>query len=115
VQSNHNDEKIASLVKGFFQKFHADDFLQNLFKDHDSERYQHHPETFYAHSFGDHQYSTEEIAKAHKNLSVSEEHFESMVNHFVSTLDENGYGAEEQTRVREVLNGYKKEVVGRSS
>lgn len=108
----NSDEKMASLVKGFFHKIHADELLNNLLKDHDQERIQHHPQTFYSHGFGEHQYTNHEIADAHKNLSISDEHFESMVNHFITTLEENGYGEEERNKVRQVLSGYKKDVLG---
>lgn len=116
MQQNHafDNEKLDSLVKGFFHKIHADELLHNLFKDHDQERIQHHPQTFLSHGFGENQYSQTEIADAHKQLSISNEHFESMVNHFISTLDENGYGEEERNKVREVLRGYKNDVIGKA-
>jgi hemoglobin len=116
LEKNHafDDAKMSELVKGFFHKIHADELLNNLFKDHDRERIQHHPQTFYSHGFGQNQYSNQEIAEAHKNLTISDDHFESMVNHFITTLDENGYSNEDRSKVREVLNGYKKDVLGNS-
>jgi hemoglobin len=116
LQQNNafDNEKLNSLVKGFFHKIHADDLLQNLFKDHDQERIQHHPQTFLSHGFGENQYSQTQIADAHKQLSISDEHFESMVNHFITTLDENGYSEEERNKVREVLRGYKNDVTGKA-
>ncbi|CAG9610267.1 group I truncated hemoglobin [Pseudoneobacillus rhizosphaerae] len=116
MQQNNafDNEKLNSLVKGFFHKIHADDLLQNLFKDHDQERIQHHPQTFLSHGFGENQYSQTEIADAHNQLSISDEHFESMVNHFITTLDENGYSEEERNKVREVLRGYKNDVTGKA-
>jgi hemoglobin len=109
-----SDLNMGELVKGFFHKIHADEFLNNFFKDHDQERIQHHPETFYHHGFGENHYSNHEVAQAHKHLSVSDEHFESMVDHFVATLAENGYTEENQKRVREVLNGYRSDVTGKN-
>jgi hemoglobin len=116
LQQNNafDNEKLNSLVRGFFHKIHADDLLQNLFKDHDQERIQHHPQTFLSHGFGENQYSQTQIADAHKQLLISDEHFESMVNHFITTLDENGYSEEERNKVREVLRGYKNDVTGKA-
>jgi hemoglobin len=107
-----NDEKMSQLVKSFFSKIHADDFLQNLFKDHDQEKIQHHPHTFLSHGTGENRYSNEDIAEAHKHMSITDDHFEAMVNHFIMTLDENGYSDEERSKILGVLRGYKKEVLG---
>lgn len=114
MQNNQflNDEKIGSVVKDFFHKIHADTLLQTLFKDHDEERIQHHPETFLSQGLGEAKYTNEDIAKAHKDMGVNNEHFESMVNHFISTLDEHGFKEDDKRKINEILNGYKKDVLG---
>ncbi len=114
MHHNHliNDEKMYSVVKDFFHKIHADNLLQSLFKDHDEERIQHHPSTFLSQGLGEAKYTNEEIAEAHKHIGVNDEHFDSMINHFISTLDEHGFKEEDKRKISEVLNGYKKDVLG---
>jgi hemoglobin len=114
MHHNHlfNDEKLYSIVKDFFQKIHADDLLQSLFKDHDEERIQHHPKTFLSQSLGEAKYTDTDIAEAHKHVAVNNDHFESMVNHFIQTLDDHGFAEEDKRKISDVLNGYKKDVLG---
>lgn len=108
-----NEDKITSVVKDFFSKIHADDFLKQFFKDHDQERIQHHPETFLAQGMGEQKYSNEEIAKAHQGLEMNDEHFDSMIGHFMATLNEQGLSEEDKKTVNEALNSYKKDVLGK--
>lgn len=107
-----NDEKMTSVVKEFFSKIHADDLLSQFFKGHDQERIQHHPETFLAHGMGEQKYSNEEITKAHQGLEMKDEHFESMIGHFMATMNEHGLSEEDKKTVTDMLNGYKKDVLG---
>ena len=109
-----DDEKMASLAKEFFSKVKGDDGLQQLFKDYDQDRIQHHPQTFYSRSFGEGTYTSMEIEEAHKNISINDNHFNSMVNHFVQTLDAHGYGEDEKAKAIEALKGYKNSVLGGS-
>ncbi|MGX6444706.1 group I truncated hemoglobin [Neobacillus sp. K501] len=107
-----NDDKIASVVKDFFHKIHADELMSKFFKNHDQERIQHHPETFLSHGLGESKYSNEEIANAHKDMNINNEHFSSMIAHFITSLDQNGFSEEDKRKVNDVLQGYKKDVQG---
>jgi hemoglobin len=107
-----NQERISSLVKDFFHKLHADELMSKFFKDHDQERIQHHPETFLSHGLGQQTYSNEEIARAHKDININDEHFESMIGNFITTLDDHGFTEEDKSKVRGILQGYKKDVQG---
>ena len=108
-----NEEKNKSVVKEFFSKIHADDLLSQFFKGHDQERFQHHPETFMAHGMGEQKYSKEEIAKAHQGLDMKDEHFDTMIGHFMATMNEHGLSEEDKKTVNELLNSYKNDVLGR--
>ena len=108
-----NEEKITSIVKDFFHKIHADDLMNKFFKDHDQERIQHHPQTFLEHGLGEGKYSNEQIADAHKNIPINDEHFESMVSHFVATLNDHGFNEEDKKKISEVLTSYKQDITGR--
>jgi hemoglobin len=108
-----NEDKIASVVKDFFHKIHADDLMSKFFKDHDQERIQHHPETFLSHGLGDGKYTNEQIANAHSGIDINDEHFESMVGHFIKTLDDNGYSEADKKKIEGILNGYKGDILGK--
>jgi hemoglobin len=108
-----NDEKITSVVKDFFQKIHADDLMSKFFKDHDQERIQHHPQTFLQHGLGEGKYSNEQIANAHKDIPINDEHFEAMVGNFISTLDDNGFSADDKQKIHGILKGYKGDILGK--
>lgn len=109
----HHKGHLMELAKHFFEKMKGDDDLEGIFKDVDEQKYAHHPETFHAHAFGEEKYSADEIAHAHKNLGLSSQHFEAMVDHFVDTLADHGYGDDEKQQAREMLSKYRDQVLGK--
>jgi truncated hemoglobin YjbI len=111
--NSHDNEHIASLAKEFFSKVQGDEGLQQLLKDFEQNRIEHHPTTFHSHAFGEGNYSNEDIQKAHQNISIDTNHFQSMIDHFVQTLDTHGYSAEDKKKAVEALKGYKEIVIGK--
>ncbi|WP_419954078.1 group I truncated hemoglobin [Neobacillus niacini] len=108
-----NEDKITSVVKEFFHKIHADDLMSKFFKDHDQERIQHHPQTFLEHGLGGGKYSNEQIANAHKDLPINDEHFEAMIGNFMATLNEHEFSEEDKQKVHEILQGHKGNIIGK--
>lgn len=108
-----NEDKLTSVVKEFFHKIHADDLMSKFFKDHDQERIQHHPQTFLEHGLGEGKYSNEQIANAHKDLPINDEHFEAMIGNFMATLNENEFSEEDKQKVHEILQGHKGNIIGK--
>lgn len=102
-----NDEQLASLAKEFFTKVQGDDQLQQLLQGFTQDKIQHHPHTFHSHAFGDGTYSKQEIEQAHKNISINQDHFNSMIDHFIHSLDSHGYGEEDKKIAVETLLKYK--------
>ncbi|MCT8136703.1 hypothetical protein H1D32_02415 [Anaerobacillus sp. CMMVII] len=96
-----------ALSKEFFSKVQGDPKLQELLQNYAQERIQHHPETFHSHAFGEGNYSSEQIKEAHKNVTIDDHHFESMVDHFVQALNVHGYSDEDKKKALEMLKGYK--------
>jgi len=109
---SNGEEQLASLAKEFFRKVEGDSELQELFKDFQQHQIEHHPKTFHTHAFGEGTYSKEEIAAAHKNVAIGDQHFESMIDHFVQVLDTHGYGEEDKIKAIAALQEYKQMVLG---
>ncbi|MEK3993130.1 globin domain-containing protein [Robertmurraya sp. FSL R5-0851] len=107
-----SDDKISAIVKDFFHHITIDDKLKEFFSQFDQKRIEHHPSTFYSHSFGDETYSREEISKAHQHMNIDGEHFESMIDHFIQSLHSQGFGEEDKQKAKEHLLSYKNEVLG---
>ncbi|AST93056.1 MULTISPECIES: hypothetical protein [Sutcliffiella] len=92
----------------FFEKIKQDPNLQDLFNNIDFDRYKHHPETFYSHAFEEGTYSEEDIANAHLHLSLEGKHFDSMIDHFISSLDSN---SDTYEKAKQALERYRNIVI----
>lgn len=110
--SINNEDHYEDLIKDFFSKVEGDSGLQELLQKFAHEQIQHHPKTFHSHVFGGTNYTNEQIQHAHKHISIDDHHFESMVNHFVQTLNSHGYSEGEKNKAVEMLMSYKDKVLG---
>lgn len=90
-----------------FDKIKNDSELQELLNEIDHSRYKHHSETFYSHAFQDGKYTDEEIAKAHQHLDMKDNHFNAMIEHFVTSLQ----STKDQEIARKALERYRQHVL----
>jgi hemoglobin len=109
----NEEEHYEELGKEFFRRVQGDRQLQELLQQFAHEQIKHHPQTFHSHAFGDGQYTNEQVQQAHKHISIDDHHFESMVGHFVQTLDDHGYSEAEKMKAIEMMKGYKENVIGK--
>ena len=94
---------MKNLHNQFTDKIQNDAVLQELLKDIDQSKYKHHSETFYSHAFQEGKYTDEEIAKAHQHLELNDDHFNAMIQHFVSSIE----SPEDQEIARKALEQYR--------
>lgn len=94
-RQNVNDE--------FFRKIEKDPNLQSLFKTIEFDRYKHHPDTFYSHAFKEGSHTEEEIKNAHTHLSINDGQFDSMIDHFINSLEQ----SDDREKAKQMLEQYR--------
>ncbi len=107
-----NKKNLAELEADFFRNIQGDQELQQILQSFAHEQIQHHPQTFHSHAFGEGTYTNEQIQEAHRNISLTDGHFEAMVNHFVQSLNAHGYSEEDKEKALQMLLQYKDVVLG---
>ncbi len=88
------EEKIANVVNDFYDLVLADNGVNSYFKNTDMDKQRQHQTKFISYALGGpNQYTGGAMTKAHSGMNLQSEHFNSIVGHLRTALEQNGASA----------------------
>lgn len=96
----------------FYSKVLADERIKDFFKSTNMERQRQKQKAFLTVAFGGpNRYTGKNLRVAHKNMHLTEEHFNAVAQCLQGTLEELGVGADEIAQVMAIAGSTKAEVL----
>jgi hemoglobin len=105
---------VDAAVDVFYRKVLSDDRISHFFDTVDMEEQAAKQKAFLTMAFGGpHQYSGKDLREGHKDMALTEVHFDAVIENLASTLQELGVAQEDINEVATIAGSVKNDVLNR--
>ncbi|WP_147534199.1 group I truncated hemoglobin [Bacillus marasmi] len=106
------EEKVGQMVDEFYKSVLEDPSLAKFFYDVDMETQKRHQTHFLSFIMGGpNRYSGRALAEAHGGINTKEDHFDTLINHLRTSMENHEMNHEEIEAVVQSISAYKQDII----